>query len=120
MTTPAVTKYFKTFAAHAYPVEPREELRLEEALLLTTYYEARYDAANRLREFIKRLRERDAENKLSWAMMFIERYEYWPSGRLKTRRLVGRDGAARSWNFEDSPFKWTAAASSPPMPNSGA
>jgi hypothetical protein len=37
----------------------------------------------------------------------VEGYEYWPSGRLKLRRLTTRNGVSRTWTFEDKGIRWT-------------
>ena len=103
MTYPII-KFFKTFAADVYPIEPRDEIGWDEAQSLITYYGALYDDANRLREFRKYLRQSDANNNPTWTVAFVERYDYWQSGRLKTRSLVGPDGTTRSWRFSDRAF----------------
>lgn len=103
------TRYFRTFGAESYPVEPRGELNPSDIHKFTTYYEARYDAENRLREFEKHLRQRGPADTENWISSFVERYDYWPNGRLKTRRLIGPDNAViGTWDFDDSAFRWTS------------
>lgn len=100
-------RYFKSFDAASYPVEPQEEMEESAARSLVTYYSAKYDQALRIIEFSKHLQERFGNDEVRWIVPFTETYDYWPSGRLKLRRLIPRDGSTRYWEFADRPFGWT-------------
>lgn len=102
MNRPGQIKFFRSFAAEIQPAQPCQEIAQADAESLNTYYEARYDDQGRVQQFIKHLRERNADNQLAWLTMFTENYEYWPSGRLQTRRLVAADGTTQTWSFSDS------------------
>jgi len=91
-----------------YPLEPLYEVDAEEAHLLGSFYEAKYDRDSMLVEFVKYLKERNAAGQLGWKVMFTEKYTYWPSGRLRTRELVLDSGEKSLWNFSDKKPKWSS------------
>ncbi len=101
------TKFFRSFSATTYPVEPLNEVTQDEAIHLVTYYEAKFDSEGQLREFTKRLKQRNGDKEPKWIDMFVEKYDYYPSGCLKQRKLIDSMGHEQTSDFADEPAKWS-------------
>lgn len=107
MNTKDTTKYFTSFSALSYPVEPLNEIDLNAAQQLTTYYEARFNSRGLVSRFTKYLKQQEPEGCVGWKVMFTEEYEYHATGQLKERRLSTPDGELKVWDFEDKPAGWS-------------
>lgn len=94
-------KYYRSFDAESLPLQPRGELAEEETHSLVTFYIAEFDESNRLVSLTKLLRQDDARMPTVFATVFTERYEYWPSGRLRSRTLSRSDDQRQRWEFDD-------------------
>jgi hypothetical protein len=99
-------RYFRSFSGVRHPVHPIREIELADAKELTTYYEARFDNVNQLVAFIKHLRQVGDDGE-RWIVMFEEKYDYWKSGRLKTRTLCIPGQSDQTWSYADNARSWS-------------
>ena len=108
MDTDTTVRYFESFSATSYPIEPVNEIDLESARELVTYYEARYNADGSISQFIKYLKQQEPGRGTIWKEVFIEDYAYYATGRLKERRFSVPGGEPQVWRFDDEPRCWSA------------
>lgn len=99
----AASRFFRSFTAYRHPVHPIGPIELAEARELDTYYEAGYDNHGRLTTFIKHLRQVN-DGGSEWTVAYKEKYIYWRSGNLRTRRLLVPGEPDQAWDFAERSF----------------